>query len=125
MDYLYQEDTYKIIGCCMEVHKILGKGFNEVVYKDALEIEFKKNKIPYKREVGYKIPYKEFILPHYYSADFVVSEKIILEAKAIESITRSNIKQTLNYLATSKLKLGLLVNFGEDSLVYKRIILTQ
>ena len=125
MDYLYKEDTYKIIGCCMEVHKTLGKGFNEIVYKDALEIEFKKNNIPYQREVGYKIFYKNFILPHCYNSDFVIFEKIILEAKAIESLTSCNIRQTLNYLAASKLKLALLINFGEDSLVYKRVILNQ
>ncbi len=125
MNYLYQEETYKIIGCCMEVHKILGKGFNEVVYKDALEIELQKSNIPYRREVGYKISYKEFVLPHYYNADFLVFEKIILEAKAMESISSGHIKQTLNYLATSKLRLGLLINFGEDSLVYKRVILTK
>ena len=123
MNYLYQDETYKIIGCCMEVHTNLGKGFNEIVYKDALEIEFELNKIPYQREVGYKIPYKGFILPRRYNSDFVVNEKIILEAKAIESLTSGHIKQTLNYLAVSKLKLALLVNFGEDSLKYKRVIL--
>jgi GxxExxY protein len=123
MDYLYKEDTYKIIGCCMEVHKSLGKGFNEIIYKDALEFEFKRNNIAYQREAGYKIKYKNFVLPHNYIADFVIFEKIILEAKAIASITSSNIKQTLNYLAASKLKLALLVNFGEDSLSYKRVIL--
>ena len=67
--------------------------------------------------------YKGIVLPHKYFADFVVLDKIILEAKAIESLTDSHIKQTLNYLAASKLKLGLLVNFGEDSLNYKRLIL--
>ena len=120
---IYKQEAYKIIGCCMEVHRILGKGFNEVVYKDALEIEFQKNNIPFKREVGYKISYKEFILSHYYNADFVVYEKMILEAKAIEELTSGNIKQTLNYLAVAKLRLALLVNFGEDSLRYKRVVL--
>ena len=120
---IYKQEAYKIIGCCMEVHRILGKGFNEVVYKDALEIEFQKNNIPFKREVGYKISYKEFILSHYYNADFVVYEKMILEAKAIEELTSGNIKQTLNYLAVAKMRLALLVNFGEDSLRYKRVVL--
>lgn len=123
MDYIFKDETYKMIGCCMEVHKELGKGSQEIVYKDALEIEFQINSIPYTREKQFEIFYKNFKLPRNYNADFVVYEKIILEVKAIESLTSGNIKQTLNYLATSKLKLGLIVNFGEDSLKYKRVIL--
>lgn len=120
---IYKEESYKIIGICMVVHSILGKRHSEVVYKDALEYEFQKAKIPYSREKQYKIRYKEIILPHHYNADFVIYDKIILEVKAIECLTNSHIKQTLNYLAASKLKMGLLVNFGEDSLTYKRIVL--
>lgn len=107
----------------MEVHKELGKGFSEFVYGDALEIELINSGINYKREVKYNITYKGDLLPHYYVADFVIDNKIILEIKAIESLSKSHVKQTLNYLAASKIKLGLLVNFGEDSLTYKRIIL--
>ena len=107
----------------MEVHGILGKGHNEVVYKDALEYEFSINQIPFSREKSYKIKYKDIILPRGYIADFVIYDKIILESKAIEILTDSHVKQTLNYLAASKLKLGLLVNFGEDSLTHKRIVL--
>lgn len=107
----------------METHRSLGKGFNEIVYKDALQYEFNKNMIPFEREKEFQIKYKEIILPHKYFADFIVFNKIILEIKAIESITNSHIKQTLNYLAASKLKIGLIINFGEDSLKYKRVIL--
>lgn len=124
MDDTYlKEESYKIIGICMEVHRILGKGHSEVVYKDALEYEFKINSIPFEREKIYEIEYKDIILPRKYIADFVVYDKIIFEAKAISQLTNSDIKQTLNYLASSKNKLGLLINFGEDSLKYKRIIL--
>lgn len=123
MEYIYKDETYKIIGCCIEVHKGLGKGFNEIIYKDALEIEFKISSIPYEREKQYKIDYKGITLPHFYNADFVIYEKIILEVKAIESLNKGNIKQSLNYLAASKLRLSLLVNFGEDSLKYQRVIL--
>lgn len=123
MELLFKEEAYRIIGACFEVHNELGKGFNEIVYKDALEIEFSNNKIFYEREKEFWIEYKGIKIPHKYFADFVVFQKIILEIKAIEKLTSSNIKQTLNYLASSKLKLGLLVNFGEDSLQYKRIIL--
>ncbi|MBO9586811.1 MAG: GxxExxY protein [Flavobacterium sp.] len=122
-DLYLKEESYKIIGICMEVHKILGKGHSEKVYGDALEYEFQRNKIPYNRELRYNITYKDIILPSYYFADFVIFDEIILELKAIAELSTSEIKQTLNYLAASKNKLGLLVNFGEDSLKYKRIIL--
>lgn len=124
MEVFYLKDeTYKIIGICMEVHKILGKGHSEVVYKDALEYEFKLNSIPFERDKMYEIEYKEIVLPRKYVADFVVYNEIIFEVKAISQLTNSDIKQTLNYLASSKNKLGLLANFGEDSLKYNRIIL--
>ncbi|MBN8640443.1 MAG: GxxExxY protein [Flavobacteriales bacterium] len=124
MNEIYlREEVYEIIGLCMEVHKILGKGHSEVVYKDALEHEFKLNNIPFEREKEYKIHYKDIILPRKYNADFVVFDEIIFEVKAISQLTISDTKQTLNYLASSKNKLGLLVNFGEYSLKYKRIIL--
>jgi len=123
MVLLYEKETYEIIGACLEVYNELGKGFSEIVYKDALEYEFQLRKIPYKREKSYRIKYKDRILPHSYDADFIVYNKIALEVKAIEQLVRGNVRQTLNYLAASKLKLGLLVNFGEDSLKHKRIIL--
>ena len=122
-DLIYKEEFYKIIGICMEVHKILGRGFLEIVYKDAIEYEFRKNSIPYEREKEYKIPYKEIVLKHSYNADFVVFDKIILEVKAVNGIIDDFIKQTLNYLSASKNKLGIIVNFGEDSLKYKRLVL--
>lgn len=128
MEDLYlKEECYKIVGICMEIHKILGKGHSEVIYGDALEYEFRKNNITYSREVKYNIEYKEIVLTYYYYyyyyADFVLFDEIILEIKAIQNLSSSEIKQTLNYLAASKNKLGLLVNFGEDSLKYKRVIL--
>jgi GxxExxY protein len=124
MDEFYLKDeTYKIIGLCMEVHTILGKGHSENIYGDALEYEFKLNNIPYVRERKYNIEYKDIVLTRYYFSDFTVFDEIILELKAIQQLTNSEIKQTLNYLAASKNKIGLLINFGEDSLKYKRIIL--
>ena len=120
---LYKDLSYKVIGLCMEVHSILGKGHSEVVYKDALEYEFKEARISYSREKQYKISYKEIILPHHYFADFIIEDSIVLETKAIASLTDSHVKQSLNYLAVSRLQLALLVNFGEDSLSYRRIVL--
>lgn len=101
---LYQEDSYKIIGICMNVHNELGKGFNEVVYGDALEIELMDNNTNFSREKLFNITYKGNLLPHKYKADFIIDNKIVLEIKAISHLTDSHIKQTLNYLAVSKLK---------------------
>lgn len=122
-DILFKNESYKIIGICMEVHKLLGKGFLEIVYKDALEYQFAINNIPYEREKEFAIKYKSKILPHKYYADFVLYNNIILEVKAVNGIIDEFIKQTLNYLAVSKCKLGLIVNFGEESLKYKRVVL--
>ena len=122
-DLIYKQESFKIIGLCMEVHRELGKGHDEVIYKDALEFEFGQNQVPCSREKKYQIQYKTIVLRHKYYADFVVYDKILLEAKAVDCLTDAHVKQVLNYLAASKLKLGLLVNFGEDSLVYKRVVL--
>ena len=121
--YPLQKESFEIIGICMEVHRILGKGFLEIVYKDALEYEFNVRGIPYEREKKYEVQYKEIILPHKFYADFVVFNNIILEVKAQKGIVDEHFKWVVNYLAVSKCQLGLIANFGEDSLVTKRIIL--
>jgi GxxExxY protein len=120
---LYKAESFRVMGLCMEVHNQLGRGFSEIVYKDALEIEFRHNGIPFSRERSYPIRYKDKVLPHSYVADFVVFDLIVLEIKAIECLTKAHEKLVLNYLAASKLRLGLLVNFGEPSLASKRVIL--
>ncbi|WP_428224304.1 GxxExxY protein [Flavobacterium sp.] len=122
-DLIYKEEAYEIIGLCMEVHNFLGKGHSEKVYGDALEIEFKLNHIPFEREKKYTVEYKGIPLSSYYFADFTIYNDIILEIKAIQTLSSSETKQVLNYLAASKCKLGILVNFGEDSLKYQRIVL--
>ena len=122
-DIIYKEESFKIIGLCMEVHNNLGKGFLEIVYKDALEYEFRKNNIPFEREKEYVVNYKDIILPHKFYADFVVFDKIILEVKGMVGIAEEHIAQGLNYLKVSGCKLGLIVNFGELSLQYKRVVL--
>ena len=106
----------------IQVHKHLGKGFSEIVYKDALEYEFMKNSIPFEREKEYQVHYKEVILKHKFYADFVVFDKIILEIKSVDSIHDAHISQCLNYLHVSENRLALLVNFNSKSLEYKRII---
>jgi GxxExxY protein len=121
--YPLQKESYEIIGICMEIHRILGKGLLEIVYKDALEHEFNLRKITYDREKKYEVEYKGIVLPHCFFADFVVFDKIILEVKAQKGIVEEHLSWVLNYLAISKCQLGLIVNFGENSLVTKRVIL--
>lgn len=122
-DLLYKEEIYKLVGFCMEIHRELGKGHDEVIYKDALVVELSRASVPFSREKNYPVTYKGVVLPHFYFADFVIWEKILFEAKAVEKLADAHIKQVLNYLAASKLRVGLLVNFGSDSLEWKRIIL--
>jgi len=122
LNYLYEEDTYKIIGALIEVHKNLGKGFSEIVYKDAFEHELNRNEIPFEREKEYLVHYKDIILNHKFYADFVVLDKIILEIKSTDSIHEKHISQCLNYLHVSGHRLAILVNFNKTSLEYKRII---
>ena len=119
---IYKEESYLIIGKCFEVHNNLGPGFLEIVYKDALEYEFKKSGIPFEREKEYIVNYKNIILSHKFFADFVVFEKIILEIKAVSHLTDEFTAQAINYLKVSGNKLALLVNFGELKLKYKRIV---
>ncbi len=121
-EIILKEESYKIIGACMEVHKELGMGFREIVYKDALEMEFKENNIKFSREKQYDIFYKGKKLPRKYFADFVVFDSIILEVKAAITIVNPFVYQTINYLKTSGMKLGIIVNFGEKSLTYKRVV---
>lgn len=122
-DIIYKTESFNIIGLCMEVHNNLGKGFLEIVYKDALEYEFNKNNIPFEREKEYSVNYKNIILPHKFYADFVLFDKIILEVKGMAGIADEHIAQAINYLKVSGCKLGLIVNFGQLSLQYKRVVL--
>ena len=114
-ELLFKDETHKLIGLCMEIHRVLGKGHDEVIYKDG--------DVPFAREKRFEVAYKDVILPHFYFADFVVWETILFEDKAIERLMDAHVKQVLNYLAASQLRLGLLVNFGGDSLEWKRVIL--
>lgn len=121
-EVLFKEESYSIIGCCIEVYNELGKGFFEVIYKDALEYEFKIKNIPYSREKVFDVRYKGTVLLRKYNADFVLYDKIILEVKHLSGISNDNIKQTLNYLKVTGFKLGIIANFGESSFNSKRII---
>jgi len=118
-----QDETEKIIGLAIDVHKILGPGFLEIVYKDALEYELNVNDYLFVREQEYKVPYKQIILKHKFYADFVVFNKVIVEIKARQGvISDDDMAQTINYLKVSGCKVGLILNFAASKLQIKRVI---
>ncbi|MEP7106491.1 MAG: GxxExxY protein [Ferruginibacter sp.] len=121
-EIILKDESYEIIGICMEVHRELGMGFKEINYKDALEYEFKIRNTPYVREREYSIKYKDIILSRRYKADFIVYGSIILEVKATYMIVNGFVKQTINYLKASGIHLGIIANFGEKSFVSKRVV---
>jgi len=122
-DIILKNEAYTIIGICMEVHSNLGAGFLEIVYKDALELEFRRAGIPYEREKEYVVNYKGIVLPHKFYADFVVFGQVILEVKGMKGIAEEFLSQALNYLKVSQLRLALIVNFGEIKLTHRRVVL--
>jgi GxxExxY protein len=122
-ELIYKNETGKIIGICMEIHNNLRNGFREVVYKDAIEKEFIWNNISFEREKKFKMTYKGVALRHYYVADFIIDNKIILEIKAQRGAAENDYRQVINYLSVASCKVGLLINFGEPSLKFKRVVL--
>jgi len=106
----------------MEVHKKLGSGFLESVYAEALELEFRKVNIPYEREKKLPVFYEDKPLNKYFRADFVCYNSIIIELKSSKFLVEADTRQTLNNIKATNFKLGLLINFGTPSLIYKRIV---
>jgi len=121
----FEQETYKIIGSCINVHKALGNGFLESVYQEALEKELKKLQIPFIRHKKLHILFNGTPLDKFFVADFACYDTIILEIKAANFLHQSNFDQVVNYLKATGLEVGLLVNFGESSLKWKRFINTR
>ena len=119
---LFKEESYKIIGACMKVHRTLGPGFLEAVYEEALEKEFQNQKIQFKKQVKLELYYENQKLKKQYRADFVCYDAIILEIKAVKLIPNVFYAQLKNYLKCTNTELGMLINFGTSSLTYKRIL---
>ncbi len=118
-EYKHSELTSRIIGCAMAVHKALGNGFQEVIYQRALAIEFTLNKIPFAREFEMPVFYKEYRIGTR-RVDFFVSGLISVELKAVTKVEDVHFAQAINYLEAYNLEVGLLINFGETSLNFKR-----
>lgn len=106
----------------MEVHRQLGHGFLEAVYQEAAIIEFSARNIPFEKEPGLPIYYKDTLLATKYRADFVCFSDVIVEFKAIANLTSADEAQLINYLKATSIRRGLIVNFGAPSLQYKRLV---
>ncbi len=121
MSLIYPNESYTIRGAAMKVYNVLGSGFLEAVYQEALEIELDRRHIPYEREKELEICYDGIILGKKYIADFVCYGKIILELKAVKELDDSHRSQLYNYLKATGFKLGFLINFGKyDELQIER-----
>ena len=121
-EILFKEESYQIIGSCMKVHRALGCGFLESVYQEALAKQFVIDNIPFEQEKLIHVYFNDEKLDKFFRADFLCFGKIIVELKAKPFIHMDFIDQARNYLKSTRLQLGLLVNFGEKSLTYKRVL---
>lgn len=120
-EYKYSDITARIIGCAMKVHSALGNGFKEIIYQRALAMEMRKTHLSFEREMKMPIYYDNEIIGTR-RVDFFVEEKIMVELKATTILDKVHLAQALNYLEAYKMEIGLLINFGEPSLRFKRII---
>lgn len=121
---IFEEETYKIIGAGMKVHRSLGSGFLESVYQEALEKELSSQQIEFQRQVKLRLMYDGQPMKKFFVADFVCYDKILLEIKAASFLVKDAEAQVINYLKSTDLPLGLLLNFGQKSLIWKRFINT-
>jgi GxxExxY protein len=117
-------ETFAVIGAAMEVHRVLGRGFLEAVYRDALCQEMIERRIPFIAEVTLPVYYKDVRLRTSFRADLVCFDRLLVELKALKAIGGAEIGQTINYLKASRLTKALLLNFGGKSLEYQRLILS-
>jgi GxxExxY protein len=115
-------ETYAIIGAAMEVHKERGPGFLERVYQEALKIEFQEQAIPFQREYALPVFFKGHQLDTGYRVDFFCYDSIPAETKAIEGLTGKETAREINYPNAAKENKGLPINFGAQSLQYKRFV---
>jgi len=126
MELLYKDETYRVVGAAMDVYNTLGPGFLEAVYQESLALEMKRRDTPFDEQCAIRLFYKGDPRQRTYVADFLAYDKIIVEIKAIKQLSPTEEAQLLNYLKASRLKLGLLINFGNPSkLEWSRRILSR
>ena len=122
-DLIFGKEVYEIIGAAIEVHKILGHGFLEAIYQEALEYELSDRKIPFSSQIELKVKYKDRYLQKTYIADIIAYDKIIIELKALTNLSGKEEAQLINYLKATGFKVGLLINFGSpNKLEWKRFV---
>ena len=119
---LYEDLTYKIIGAAQEVFKELGPGYLESVYEDALCYELDIIDVAYQRQVELDVHYKDIVFERKFRADLLIENKVLIENKAIKKITAQDEAQLINYLKTTRLRVGLLFNFGAKKIEMLRRI---
>lgn len=117
--------THQIIGAAMEVHNEMGPGHLEAVYHECLEIEFELRQMVFISKPKLSLYFKTRKLKKHYEPDFIVFEKIVVEIKAQKILTRNDAAQIINSLKSSRHEIGLLINFGEPSLKFRRFIYSK
>lgn len=123
-EYKYSAITEKIIGCAMKVHSTLGNGFQEVIYQRALQIEMGNQGLSFAREMEMPIFYEGIQIGRR-RVDFFVEDKIMVELKAVTQLEKVHLAQALNYLEAYKMEIGMLINFGNTRLEFKRLTIQQ
>ncbi|MBI5946280.1 MAG: GxxExxY protein [Chloroflexi bacterium] len=122
-ELIYKDEVFAIVGAAIEVHRVLGSGFLEAVYQEAMEIESASKNIPFVAQQVLQIQYKQYTLKKDYIADMICFEKIIVEFKALDKLTGREESQIINYLKATGYKVGVLINFGsQPKLEWKRFV---
>lgn len=125
VELIYKEESYKLIGACLEVYNEKGFGFHEPVYQECLELELEFQAVPYEAQKELHLEYKGHQLEHTYIPDLLCFDKIVVELKAVSVLSDEHRGQVLNYLRATGMKLGLLINFGNPKkLEWERIVLS-
>ncbi|HWQ08887.1 MAG TPA: GxxExxY protein [Holophaga sp.] len=124
-DLLFKDEVFAIVGAAMEVHSVLGPGFLEAVYGDALALESASRQIPFARETPIQVTYKDQPLTHTYRADFLAWGRILIALKAVRTLGDIERAQAINYMRATRHPLAILLNFGAPRLDWMRLVLTQ
>lgn len=123
VELILKDEVYAVVGAAIEVHRVLGSGFLEPVYQEAMEIEATTRGLPFVSQKVLKIHYKEYVLNKEYIPDLIYFDQIIVELKALDRLSGKEESQLLNYLKATGMKVGVLINFGSHpKLEWKRLV---